>query len=78
MPQSAEEDDENPFRPPWETEDDPEPPGTPPRSRKSPTQPDYSHPLLTPLASAENALARLQAKTEAASAVVAEGLRTHR
>lgn len=76
MPQSAEDDDENPFRPPWETEDDPEPPGTPPRSRKSPTQPDYSHPLLTPLASAENALARLQAKTEAASAVVAEGLRT--
>ena len=48
MPQSAEDDDENPFRPPWETEDDPEPPGTPPRSRKSPTQPGYSHPLLNP------------------------------
>jgi hypothetical protein len=74
MPESAADDDENPFRPVWETEGDPEPPG-PPRAHKRPAAPDYGHPLLMPLARAENALARLQAKTEAASAVVAEGLR---
>jgi hypothetical protein len=64
------------LRPVWETEDESvlEPPGRP-RARKAPAEPDYDHPLLTPLARAQDAVARLQAKTEMASAVVAEGLR---
>jgi HTH DNA binding domain len=63
------------LRPVWETEDEAElePPG-PRHARKAPAAPDYGHPLLTPLARAQDALARLQAKTEAASATVAEGL----
>jgi hypothetical protein len=62
-------------RPAWETEgeDDLAPPGAV-RPRKAPPEPDYDHPLLTPLARAQDALARLQAKTGSASAVVAEGL----
>jgi len=65
------------LRPVWETGDETElePPG-PPRARKAASAPDYDHPLLTPLARAQDAVARLEAKTEAASAVVAEGLRT--
>ena len=76
MPGELEKDDENWFRPPWESEDEEalEPPG-PPRARKPPPEPDYAHPLLIPLARAQNAVARLEAKTEAASDVVAEGLR---
>lgn len=68
--------DENWFRPVWEIEDeaDLEPPG-PPRARKPPPAPDYDHPLLTPLARAQEAVARLEAKMEAASEAVAEGLR---
>ena len=64
------------LRPVWETEDeaDLEPPG-PLRTRKKVPKPDFEHPLLTPLARAQNAVARLEAKTEAASAIVAEGLR---
>jgi HTH DNA binding domain len=64
------------FRPVWETEDeeDFEPP-SPSLARKLPAEPDYNHPLLTPLARAQDALARLEATTKAASAVVAEGLR---
>jgi hypothetical protein len=63
------------LRPVWETEDDGalEPPGRP-RARKAPAEPDYDHPLLAPLARAQEAVARLEAKTEASSAVVAEGL----
>jgi hypothetical protein len=65
------------LRPVWEIEDeaDLEPPGGLPRARKKAPAPDYDHPLLTPLARAEKALARLEAKAEAASAVVADGLR---
>jgi DNA binding protein with HTH domain len=64
------------LRPVWETEDedDLEPPG-PPRARKKPAAPDYDHPLLSPLARAQTAVARLEAKTEAASPAVVEGLR---
>jgi hypothetical protein len=64
------------LRPVWETEDeaDLEPPGAP-RARKKPQAPDYDHPLLAPLARAQNALARLEAKAETASDVAVEGLR---
>lgn len=65
------------LRPVWETdaEQDLEPPGSRP-VRKPVAEPDYHHPLLTPLARAHDALARLQAKAELASRVVAEGLRS--
>jgi DNA binding protein with HTH domain len=60
----------------WETEDAAEldPPGRP-RARKPTAEPDYDYPLLTSLARAQDAVARLEARTEMASAVVAEGLR---
>ena len=76
MPGEPEKDEENWFRPVWDIEDEEalEPPG-PSRARKSPAEPDYAHPLLIPLARAQNAVARLEAKAEAASEVVAEGLR---
>jgi hypothetical protein len=76
MPGDPEQDDDNWFKPAWECEDEdaPEPPG-PPRARRAPAEADYAHPLLLPLARAQNALARLEAKTEAASDAVAEGLR---
>lgn len=76
MPGEPENDDEDWFRPVWEIEDEEalEPPGSP-RARKPPSEPDYAHPLLIPLARAQNAVARLEAKAEAASDVVAEGLR---
>jgi HTH DNA binding domain len=71
-----EDEDDNWFRPVWETEDEAEldPPGRP-RARKPATEPDYDYPLLTPLARAQDAVARLEARAEMASAVVAEGLR---
>src|SRR3984893_16233160 len=76
MSGDTEEDDEFWFRPVWETEDEAtlEPPG-PPRARKPAAEPDYNHPLLSPLARAQDAVARLEARTEAASEAVAEGLR---
>src|SRR3954466_13150892 len=75
MPGDPKEEDDNwLFRPVWETEEALEPPG-PRRARKAPPEPGYDHPLLTPLARAQHALARLEAKTEMASDVVAEGLR---
>ena len=63
------------LRPAWDVEDEDElePPGSV-RPRKAAPEVDYDHPLLIPLARAQNAVARLEAKTEAASAVVAEGL----
>jgi HTH DNA binding domain len=71
-----EKEDENWFRPVWEIEGeaDLEPPG-PPRARKSSPPPDYDHPLLIPLARAQDAVARLETRAEAASEAVAEGLR---
>lgn len=70
------EEDEEFWRPPWETDDETalEPPG-PPRLRRPPAEPDFTHPLLAPLARAQGAVARLEARTEAASPAVAEGLR---
>jgi hypothetical protein len=76
MPGDPEDDDEFWFRPVWETEDEAtlEPPG-PPRARKPAAEPDYNHPLLAPLARAQDAVARLEARAETASEAVAEGLR---
>ena len=72
----AVDDDDFWFRPVWETDDEValDPPGAP-RTRKPPSEPDYDHPLLTPLARAQDAVARLEAKAESASPAVAEGLR---
>ncbi|MGH7118775.1 MAG: hypothetical protein ACREFP_07280, partial [Acetobacteraceae bacterium] len=55
-------------------EADLEPPG-PFRPRQPPPEPNDSHPLLAPLARAQDAVARLEARAEAASLAVAEGLR---
>lgn len=76
MPGDPEEDeDEDLFRPSW-MEDDGEPPGPPlPRARQQVGEPDYKHPLLLPLAMAQDALTRLETRAEAASPAVAEGLR---
>jgi hypothetical protein len=66
------------YKPVWETEDeeslDP-PPLLRVRARKSGAEPDFDHPLLTPLAAAQDAVARLEARTETASDAVSEGLR---
>ena len=74
MSDGPEDEEEDWFRPVWETEDELDPPG-PPRVRRRPTEPDYHHPLLTPLARAQDAVARLEARAEMASEAVAEGLR---
>ena len=74
MPGDPENEEEFWHRPVWETDDEIEPPG-PPRARKPAAQPGYDHPLLTPLAHAQDAIARLEAKIEAASDAVAEGVR---
>jgi hypothetical protein len=50
-------------------------PPDPPRARRRPVEPDYDHPLLTPLVRAQDAVARLEASAEMASDAVAEGLR---
>jgi hypothetical protein len=65
------------FRPPWESDDEEalEAPGRRLRGRKAASDIDYDHPLLTPLARAQDALARLQVKAEMASPAVVEGLR---
>src|SRR3954454_16408422 len=70
----ADEEDETWFRPVWETEEETEPPGKL-RARPVAKEPDYTHPLLAPLARAQEAVARLDAHTEAAHAAIAEGLR---
>jgi hypothetical protein len=64
------------FRPGWETdvEQDLELPGSRP-IRKPGAEPDYDHPLLTPLARAQDAVARLETKAEMVSPAVVEGLR---
>jgi HTH DNA binding domain len=76
MAGDPEEQEESWFQPVWETEDETalDPPGRP-RPRRQPAEPDYSHPLLTPLARAQDAMARLEARAEMASEAVAEGLR---
>jgi HTH DNA binding domain len=75
MSGNPENDDEDQFRPVWETEDEDVPPGVSPRVRKPALEPDYDYLLLVPLASAQNAVARLEAKLEMASDAVAQGLR---
>ena len=77
MPGDPEEyEDENWFRPTWETEDDENlDPARVKRSRQPAKEPDFHHPLLHPLARAQDALARLETGAELASASVAEGLR---
>jgi len=74
MSGSQEDEDEVWWRSPWEIGDEAEPPGSP-RPRQPAVEPDYTHPLLTPLARAQDAVARLEVRTEAASPAVAEGLR---
>jgi hypothetical protein len=74
MTGDPEEEDDYWFRPVWETEDALEPPGTP-RVRKTPPEADLHHPLLEPLARAQEAVARLETGVELASPAVAEGLR---
>ena len=75
MSDGFENDEENwLFRPVWETGDELDPPGHP-RPRKASAEPDYHHPLLTPLARAQDAVARLEAKAEMASDIIVEGLR---
>jgi hypothetical protein len=74
MPGSPEDvEEEDLFRPAW-MEDDAEPPG-PPRARPPAAEPDYAHPLLLPLALAQDALARLETRVETSSPAVAEGVR---
>jgi hypothetical protein len=70
------DEDEDWFRPVWETEDQAalDPPGRS-RAQRQPAGPDYDHPLLTPLARAQYAVARLEARAEMASPAAAEGLR---
>jgi hypothetical protein len=74
MGSGGEDEDEGWWRPSWETDEADELPGRP-RSRQPAAAPDYTHPLLSPLARAQDAVARLEARTEAASPAVAEGLR---
>jgi hypothetical protein len=77
MPGDPEE-DEFWYKPVWETEDDEglDPPALPfRRAHKTPAGPGFDHPLLTPLAAAQDAVARLEAKTETASDAVGEGMR---
>jgi DNA binding protein with HTH domain len=75
MPSAGDDDDDFLFRPVWETEDEEAPPAAPPR-RQSAALPDYAHPLLAPLARAQHAVTRLDARAEAAAPVIAEGLRS--
>lgn len=76
MPGGPQEREEAWWQPVWEGDDeaDLEPPG-PAHSRRTPVEPDDSHPLLAPLARTQDAVARLEAGAEAASPAVAEGLR---
>jgi hypothetical protein len=77
MPGDTENDDDSWFKPVWEIEDEAalEPPGPFRRARKPASEPDYHHPLLTPLSRAQDAVARLEAKLETASEVVARPAR---
>ncbi len=76
MGRPPEDDEDEWWRPPWETDDEAtvDPPG-PPLPHKPAVEPDYTHPLLVPLARAQDAQARLEARAGTASPAVAEGLR---
>jgi hypothetical protein len=71
-----EEEDEEWFRPVWETEDetDLEPPARSLRRTIDAKEPGYDHPLLAPLAKAQHLMTRLETRIEIASAPVVEGL----
>jgi hypothetical protein len=76
MADNLEDDDEFCFRPVRET-DEAAPlvaPGRP-WTQEPPVERDCDHPLLMPLATAQDAVSRLQAKAEMVPLVVAEGLR---
>ena len=73
MEASDNDHDEDWWRPPWETDSD-EPPGAV-KPRLPAAEPDYTHPLLAPLARAQDAVARLESRVATASPAVAEGLR---
>src|SRR5215469_14087311 len=75
MPGNPKNDDESWFTPVWEIDDEIEPPGPLRPTPKAPPEPNYNHPLFTPLAFAQEAVARLEAKAEFTSDAVAEGLR---
>jgi HTH DNA binding domain len=70
-----EEEDAAWFRPVWETDDEPTPPGRVPSRAGRYVPPDYTHPLLSPLAQAQDAVARLEARLDVADDAVASGLR---
>jgi hypothetical protein len=74
MSSAGDDDDDFWFRPVWETEDEEAPPGAAP-SRKPAVEPDYTHPLLAPLARAQHAVTRLDARIEAAAPIIGEGIR---
>jgi hypothetical protein len=76
MARPPEDDEDQWWQPPWESDGEAavESPG-PPVPRKPAVEPDYAHPLLVPLARAQDAQARLEARAGAASPAVAEGLR---
>lgn len=74
MRSSGEEKDEGLWRPPWEDDEATELPGRP-APRKPATEPDYTYPLLSPLARAQDAVARLEAGVATAAPSIAEGLR---
>jgi HTH DNA binding domain len=74
MPGSPDEEEDDWFRPPWETEEEAELPLSRP-ARGAAALPNFQHPLLIPLARAQEALTRLETRMETASPVVGEGLR---
>ncbi|MBV9783722.1 MAG: hypothetical protein JO264_07870 [Acidisphaera sp.] len=74
MPESPETEDEHCFQPPWETDGDADLESPFPAHARQSVEPDYHHPLLEPLARAQEALTCLETRAETASAAVAEGL----
>ena len=62
MSSSQEDDEEVGWRPSWETDDEVEFPGPLSRRGRCAIEPDYTHPLLTPLARAQDAIARLETR----------------
>lgn len=72
-----EEEDEDWFRPVWETPDetDLDPPARSVRRSVVAKEPEYDHPLLAPLAKAQQLVTRLETRIEMASASVIEGFR---
>lgn len=63
------------FLPTWATDDQAALDEGPARVPLRPVEADYGHPLLQPLARAQDAVARLETRAACASAAVAEGLR---